>query len=389
MRTQPLPSSLAASERPPSSVAVIVPTYREVENLPHLVERLRLVRERSGLALELLLMDDDSRDGSEELVRSLDLPWVRMVVRTRDRGLGQAVLEGLRLSASDVLVVMDADLSHPPEKIPELVRALDDGADMAIGSRFVDGGSTDDDWGIFRWLNNRVASLLVLPLTRLKDPMSGFFALRRATFEAGRDFDPVGYKIGLELLLRCGCRRVVEIPIHFTDRRFGASKLTLAEQLKYLQHVRRLYVHRFGGASPTTRFLVVGLSGLVVNLLLLTLLLAVRLPWKAAVILAIGVSMAWNFGFGRWLGGADGRREPVGRELVAYVSTALLAALLNYLVTVATWYRFEYKQLAAAAGVAAGMGLNFMGSRYLAFRRRHIAPAAPERTAQPPAGQAP
>jgi dolichol-phosphate mannosyltransferase len=87
-----------------------------VENLPHLVERLSLVRDRSGLELDLLLMDDDSRDGSEALVRSLALPWVRIVVRARDRGLGQAVLEGMRLSTRDILVVMDADLSHPPEK---------------------------------------------------------------------------------------------------------------------------------------------------------------------------------------------------------------------------------------------------------------------------------
>lgn len=384
-----MPSSLAVSPRPKSSVAVIVPTYREVENLPQLVERLSLVRDRSGLELDLLLMDDDSRDGSEALVRSLALPWVRIVVRARDRGLGQAVLEGMRLSTRDILVVMDADLSHPPEKIPALVQALEDGADMAIGSRFVDGGSTDDDWGVFRWLNNRVASLLALPLTRLKDPMSGFFALRRATFEAGRDFDPVGYKIGLELLLRCGCRRVVEIPIHFTDRRLGASKLTLTEQLKYVQHIRRLYAHRFGSASSTLRFLGVGLSGLLVNLLLLTLLLATSLPWQGAVMLAIGASMAWNFALNRWLGASEGRREPVGRELVAYVSTGLVAALVNYFVTVASWPRFEHKQVAASVGVVAGMGLNFMGSRYLAFRRRYIAaPSAAHRTG-PRSGQRP
>ena len=176
-------------------------------------------------------MDDDSRDGSAELVDRLDLHWVHMVVRTADRGLSQAVLDGLRRSDGDVLVVMDADLSHPPEKIPEMLDALDRGADAVVGSRFTEGGSTGDDWGLFRWANSRVATLLARPLTPLMDPMSGFFALRRSTFAARTDFNPIGYKIGLELIIKCRCRKVVEVPIHFTDRRLGKSKLSLKEQI--------------------------------------------------------------------------------------------------------------------------------------------------------------
>ena len=227
-------------------VSVVVPTYREVESIPHLVERLVALRKESGLDLELLLIDDDSRDGSLELVSSIDLPWVRMIVRTKDRGLSQSVLDGLRHSERDLLVVMDADLSHPPEKIPEMLQALGEGADFVVGSRFVDGGSTDDDWGMLRWLNSRVATILALPLTRLRDPMSGFFALRRDTFARGSNFNPVGYKIGLELLIKCRCERIREIPIHFSDRRFGRSKLSLKEQLRYLQHLRRLYIFKYG-----------------------------------------------------------------------------------------------------------------------------------------------
>src|SRR6266851_949397 len=258
------------------SVEVVVPTYREAESIPHLVERLRVLREKTGLDLELLLMDDNSGDGSQELVRSMNLPWVRIVVRSADRGLSQAVLDGLRRSERDVFVVMDADLSHPPEKIPEMLEALGRGADFALGSRFAEGGSIAEDWSLFRWLNSRVATLLALPLTRLKDPMSGFFALRRSTFVGGRDLNPIGYKIGLELVIKCGCTRVVEIPIHFSDRRFGQSKLSLKEQLKYLQHIRRLYIYKYGTWSHLAQFLVVGFSGLLVNLLVLTLARAER-----------------------------------------------------------------------------------------------------------------
>src|SRR6202030_703634 len=108
-----------------------------------------------------------------------------------------------------------ADLSHPPEKIPEMVALLAGNVDVVVGSRFADGSSTADDWGVLRWLNSRVATLLALPLARLSDPMSGFFAMRRSTFLAGRDFNPIGYKILLELIIKCRCKVVAEIPIHF------------------------------------------------------------------------------------------------------------------------------------------------------------------------------
>ncbi len=110
------------SSRP--SVSVIVPSYKEVENLPLLTERLEKVRQKHHLSLELLIMDDDSQDGTEELVSSMDKDWITLVVRKKERGLSRAVLEGLRLARGEVLVVMDADLSHPPEKIPEMLVAL-------------------------------------------------------------------------------------------------------------------------------------------------------------------------------------------------------------------------------------------------------------------------
>jgi dolichol-phosphate mannosyltransferase len=317
-------------------------------------------------------MDDDSRDGSAELVESMHLGWVTLVVRTGERSLSQAVLEGLHRSQSDALVVMDADLSHPPEKVPAMLAALERGAQVAVGSRFVEGGSTDDDWGLFRWLNSRVATLLALPLTSLKDPMSGFFALRRSTFAAGRDFNPVGYKIGLELIIKCRCRLVAEIPIHFTDRRFGKSKLSLREQLKYLQHLRRLYVYRYGTWSHLAQFLVVGATGLAVNLTLLTLLLALRLRDELAILLAIALSMAWNFALNRRFSFSYARRQSLWAQLAGFVAACSLGAAINYFTTSALWEAFEYRQLAAGVGVLAGTAFNFVASRFVVFRRQHV-----------------
>ncbi len=237
------PSNTRLSPR--GSVSVIVPTYKEAENLPLLTERLEEVRQKHHLSLELLIMDDDSQDGTEELISSMDRDWLTLVVRKEERGLSRAVLEGLKLARGDVLVVMDADLSHSPEQIPEMLVALEKGADFVMGSRYTTGGLTEASWGFFRWLNSRIATLFARPFTSVKDPMSGFFALSRKTFESARDLNPIGYKIGLELMVKCNLHRIEEIPIHFKDRQFGQSKLTLTEQKKYLQHLCRLFIYKY------------------------------------------------------------------------------------------------------------------------------------------------
>lgn len=362
------PSTSLASRR---TVSVVVPTYREVENIPRLVSRIEKVRENAGLDLELLLMDDDSRDGSDHTVASLGLPWVRLVTRTSDRGLSQAVLDGLRQSRSDVLVVMDADLSHPPEAIPAMLDALDHGAGFVIGSRWAEGGSTDDSWGLFRWMNSKVATLLARPLTPVNDPMSGFFALRRTTFERGRELDPIGYKIGLELLVKCGGVRTVEVPIHFADRRCGKSKLSLHEQMRYLEHLRRLYMFKYGSWSHLLQFLVVGATGLLVNLLVLTALLVAGIPNKLSVAVAIALSMVWNFALNRRFTFSYARGGSIVRQFVGFVAACSVGAGVNYVVTLWAWEAFSYKQLAAVAGVVAGTSVNFFGSRFLVFRRTH------------------
>lgn len=363
----------AAAAPAGSSVSVVVPTYREAENIPHLVDRLAAAARASALRLDLVIVDDDSRDGTAELVRGRPESWVRLVVRTQDRGLSQAVLEGLREARGDVLVCMDADLSHPPEAIPRMLEKLAEGADFVIGSRYIEGGSTADDWGFLRFVNSRVATWLARPLTHVSDPMSGFFALRRATFERGRDFNPVGYKIGLELLVKCRCERVVEVPIHFADRRFGESKLTLAQQLLYLRHLWRLYGYKFGLWTPLVQFVVIGAVGTLVNLLLLSALSGRGIAARAAVALSILGAMAVNFALTRrW--DAASRVQPFAGQLLSYAGATLPGAAFNYAATLAAASRVPGwpLQVAALVGIATGAVFNLAASRYLAFRARHV-----------------
>jgi len=204
-------------------VSIIVPTYQEAGNLRLLVPRIASAMQPTGRSYEVLILDDNSDDLPDEVVRGLaERSPVELVVRTGPRDLSLAVLEGLRRARGRSLLVMDADMSHPPEAIPDLLTTLDSpGVDFVIGSRFAPGGRTED-WGGRRRLNSYVAGLLCRPLTgSVRDPMAGFFALHRATFERVEGFDPVGYKIGLELLCRCRCRHVVEVPITFANRTSG------------------------------------------------------------------------------------------------------------------------------------------------------------------------
>lgn len=227
-------------------LSVIVPTYCEAANLAQLVPRVTAAIDKSDCAGEVIVVDDNSPDGTQDLCRELSLRYpLRLEVRRDVRGLSSAVLHGMKIASGDVLVVMDADLSHPPEAIPQLVAALiDEDLDVVIGSRYVDGGATEKGWGLFRWLNSRFATLIALPLTSVRDPMAGFFATRRKTILEAGDLDPIGYKILLEILVKSRKPRIKELPIIFQNRLHGESKLSLREQVNYLRHIRRLYAYK-------------------------------------------------------------------------------------------------------------------------------------------------
>jgi dolichol-phosphate mannosyltransferase len=269
---------------------------------------------------------------------------------------------------------MDADLSHPPEALPDMLRKLAEGADFVVGSRYIDGGSTSDDWGFLRWLNSRAATMLARPLVNIRDPMAGYFALARTTFENGRDFNPIGYKIALELIIKCRCERTVEIPIHFEDRQFGQSKLSFRQQLLYLQHIRRLFIYKFGVWSQLIQFLVVGGMGAVVNLGVLTLLVVTGVPVRVSVASAIFVSMCFNFALNRRFSFSFARRGPWLKQFLRFVGASSAGALLNYVCTLAAlnYVPSLLPQLAAMMGIVASTGVNFAASRYLVFRAAHV-----------------
>lgn len=224
-------------------VSVVIPTYNERVNLQALVERI--FNACSGMEVEVVVADDNSPDGTAELAEELGRRFpVKVLRRFRDRGLSQAVLDGFRNAGGDIMGVMDADLSHPPEKIPEMVKALEN-ADVVVGSRMAEGGGVKD-WPLARKLISTGATLLARPLTSVSDPMSGFFFIRRRVID-GVVLNPMGYKILLEILVKGSYSNVAEVPFVFLDRQTGESKLNMRIQLQYLAHLLKLYLYKVLG----------------------------------------------------------------------------------------------------------------------------------------------
>lgn len=279
-------------EQPSPSISIVVPTLNEAENLPQLAARIDAALRPTGRAYEVVIVDDGSRDGTPDVVAKLAAQYpLRLIVRQQpEDGLGGAVLRGFAEARGDLLVVMDADLQHPPEKLPELIAAVDGGAEFALGSRHTKGGSIATKWSFARRVNSVVATWLARPFVAggVSDPMSGFFAIPRRVFERGRYLTPLGYKIGLELMCKCRVAGVTEVPIHFGERAAGQSKLSVREQFRYLEHLSRLYDFCYPRLSPISKFLIVTTLSWLVGLAVFLLMAHFQRPAWAATTLAYG-----------------------------------------------------------------------------------------------------
>lgn len=233
---------------------IVIPTYHEVVNLPNLVEQIAKV-DFGQVEFEVLLMDDNSQDGSFELVTQLkqQYPWLKMIVRNSERNLSQSILDGFKAARFPIVVTMDADLSHPPERIPDMIACLiNTKADMVIGSRYVSGGSTDSSWPLSRQFASRAAAWLarILLLINIKDPLSGFIAMRNEIVLANlENIKPIGWKITIEMIVKCHLKNIFEVPIHFNDRERGYSKLNSATTFAYFHHLMRLLHYKLKVAA--------------------------------------------------------------------------------------------------------------------------------------------
>jgi dolichol-phosphate mannosyltransferase len=394
----PLPSSRSAIT-PPSiephgfrALTVIVPTRNEAANVGPLVERLgRTLQDEDA---EILFVDDSDDETPEQIelaAAGSPLP-VRLHHRAagdRAGGLGGAVLSGLSLSERPLAVVMDGDLQHPPELVPDLVRvAEDEQADVVVASRHVTGGSSS---GLSNGLRVGVSSLSTLlvrilfprRLAGVTDPMTGFFLVRRSAVDLDR-LQPDGFKILVEILARTPGLKKREVPLVFGDRLSGESKASLGEGARFLRQVLRLQVSRLrasrlrpslgnGVIARGLGFATVGVTGIFVNSFFIWLLADPKvgaLNYLLAAAIATQCSSTWNFAWVDSLVYAGPKRLTWGRRWLGFLgmSNVVLIVRIPLLALLVSGLGLHYL-VATAMTLMLGFMARFASQERLTLRR--------------------
>jgi len=228
--------------------SIVIPTYNEAGGIERLIEAVDAVFKQNALEGEIIVVDDNSPDGTGAIVDRLSERYpVRCLHRPGKLGLSSGVIDGWKFARpeSEALGAMDADFSHDPRVITQMVRALESGYDLAIGSRYVPGGGIEN-WPWRRKVTSLVAIALAKPLTSIRDITSGFFMVRRSSLE-DVELDSIGFKIGLEVIAKARYRKAIEVPYVFTDRVAGSSKLNQSEIFNYLRQLGRIYRAKLTG----------------------------------------------------------------------------------------------------------------------------------------------
>ncbi len=351
-----------------AKLSIIVPTYNEAESLPFLADRVHTCL--SDYDYELIVVDDNSPDGTGALAEELaqEKP-IKVVHREGKLGLASAVIDGFRHASGDVLGVIDADLQHPPEHIPELFQAID-GADIAIASRYVDGGGMEG-WTFIREFISRGAKyapqFLFAKIRTVKDPLSGFFLIRKETIK-DVELNPVGYKILLEILVKGNHNEVAEVPYVFKGRERGTSTFNTTEQVNYLKHLYRLIRHEHE-TRRFAKFCLAGSNGVLVNLGLLALLTEVfGLFYVLSAAIAIEASIINNFTWNELWTFRDRRTStssPIGVRLVKFNLISLvglgiqIGLLLLFTEVVGLYYMFSQ-----IIGIIIATAFNFVFNKW-------------------------
>ena len=358
----------------PLEVAVVVPTLNEAANVEKLIAKLSVVL--AGRGWEVLFVDDDSPDGTSGLVRRIGRTarHVRVVQRVGRRGLSSAVIEGILATAAPIVAVMDGDLQHSEDALPRLIAAIEDGgADIAVGTRYVDGGGTGD-WDKGRVAMSRLATRAgqIALGTDVSDPMSGFFAVRRDAFERALPrLSAIGFKILLDILASSPTPlKVAEIPYVFRTREAGESKIGLRVIAEYAELIADKTIGRFVPVR-LLKFLMVGGLGVFVHLAVLRALLGLGDSFLTAQTGAVMTAIAFNFFLNNSFTYADrklkGWRMLGG--LASFYAISALGAVAN--IGIGTWMAGHDERwwVAGVAGVLVGAIWNFAMSSALTWRK--------------------
>jgi dolichol-phosphate mannosyltransferase len=338
-----------------------------------IIPRISEVLNDNNLLHEILVIDDDSPDGTAGVASGLASRYsVRVHLRKNERGLASAVMEGFELAKGEIVVVMDADMSHPVEMLPTMIRPITDGTfEATVGTRYGEGGGVEN-WPWFRRWISQGAGFLARGVTNLSDPTSGYMAIRKDLLE-GVELDPVGWKIVLETVVKAK-PFLKEVPISFADRIEGESKLSLRAQLDYLRHLWKLYGYRYRDAFMFLGFCTVGFTGMIIDTgILVSLVELLALDPRAAAAFAFTGAVTWNFGWNqRWtFSGIEFSKNVYSRYasffLFCLLGLGVRIGVMHLLIRYTVLGHGRGYILASLLGIVAGTLINFLGSRNVSF----------------------
>ncbi|NLI62596.1 MAG: glycosyltransferase family 2 protein [Methanosarcinaceae archaeon] len=316
-------------------LSIVIPTFNERENVEIISKRIS--ETLKSFPYEILFVDDSIDDTPDflEKVSKRD-SRVKYIHREVRGNLATAVVLGIEKSTGEFIVVMDADLQHPPEYIPKMIVAMKDNVDIVIPSRFVPGGDDGGLKGIRKFMSwfARISGQIVLSdLRKVTDPTGGFFMFRRRVVE-GVELKPVGWKIMIEILVRGNYDKIVEIPYAFSPREHGDSKFSFKEQINYGLHLLRLFFD-----SPKDRrfllFAIVGTLGVFVNLVFYTVLfnfLGIQ-PWISSAV-AGTLTILFNFTLNKLFTWSDRKGHSVLENIIKYFIVSIFGIVINTLVVI-------------------------------------------------------
>jgi dolichol-phosphate mannosyltransferase len=356
--------------------SVILPTYNESKNLPLIIPEICRVLEVNHIKGEVIVVDDNSPDGTGEVAQSLALQYpVQVLIRKNERGLATAVIAGFEMSRSEVCVVMDADGSHPVEKLPDMINPiLQDKADITVGSRHVKDGGIGQ-WPLHRQIISKAAAMMARGVTTMTDPTSGFMAIRRSLLER-LELNPIGWKIVLEVVVKVKSNRLMEVPITFKDRKLGESKMSLKEQLNYIKHLLNLYKYKRPGVIEFFNFCSVGFSGVFVDTgVVIALKTFFGFDTLICAVFGFCAAVTTNYYFNRQWTFEGAHTTPVVKSYAAFVAVCCLGLLsrLGVMHLFIIYTRLDegyYYIFNNFIGIAAGTIVNYWGSKYFAFSQK-------------------
>lgn len=353
-------------------LSLVIPTYNEKENIQILIKKILEEFKENNINGEIIVVDDNSPDGTGKILEDLKKKQknLEIIHRSGKLGLSSAVLDGWKIAKGDIVGVMDADLSHPPEKIKDLFWAIKkDGADFSIGSRYIKGGKIEG-WNLKRKIMSKTATLLARVYTNVKDPMTGFFMIKKECIK-NIELNPKGFKILLEVIIKGKYNKIKEVPIVFINRTKGKSKASTKEIIFYLQNLSGYLSYKKQVMQEFFKFAVVGLIGTVINILMLYLLTEkVGIYYLLSAIISFFVAMTSNFTFNKIWTFKENIKLNVGKKYLQFGLISISALLVNlfflYILTEVFGIYYITSQI-LAIGIA--LIINFLGNKIWTFGR--------------------